>query len=271
MELTFTILGCGPSGGVPLIGCECATCTSGDPKNKRTRASILIEGGGTRVLVDTAPELRQQALREGFKTVDAILYTHAHADHLHGIDDARSFNYHREGAIPVIATHEVAAEVNHRFNYAFHAPVKGKGWLRPSLELQEIDDYSEFTVGNLHFFTYLQHHGKHHSTGYRIENAAYSTDVDNIPEQSAQLLESLDLWIVDCLQEEKAATHAHLEQTLGWIEQFKPKLAVLTHMAHQLEYEELKHRLPPGVVPAYDGMKIRLKNGHAEILATSPE
>lgn len=266
MELTFTILGCGPSGGVPMIGCDCATCRSPNPKNHRTRASILIEGAETRVLVDTAPELRLQALRAGFKTVDAILFTHAHADHLHGIDDARSFNYHREGPIPVIATGEVAVEVKHRFNYAFDAPLKGKGWVRPSLELQEINNYDCFTAGNLQFLNYLQHHGKQSSTGYRIENAAYSTDVDNMPEQSAQLLESLDLWIVDCLQEEKSATHAHLEQTLAWIHRFKPKLAVLTHMSHQLEYEALKARLPIGVAPAYDGMKIRVKDGQAEII-----
>lgn len=267
MDLTFTILGCGPSGGVPLIGCECATCKSKNPRNQRTRASILIEHQETRVLIDTAPELRLQALREGFKTVDAILYTHAHADHLHGIDDARSFNYHREGAIPVIATHEVAAELKQRFNYAFQGPLKAKGWVRPSLELEVINDYDSFSIGNFNFLTYLQHHGSHKSTGYRIENAAYSTDVDNIPEQSAQLLDSLDLWIVDCLQEDKAATHAHLEQTLGWIARFKPKLAVLTHMAHQLEYDDLKSRLPAGVVPAYDGMKIHLKDGQATILA----
>lgn len=251
---------------MPLIGCDCATCRSTNPKNYRTRASILIEGGDTRVLIDTAPVLRLQALRAGFKTVDAILFTHAHADHLHGIDDARSFNYHREGPIPVVATGEVATEVKHRFNYAFHAPQKGKGWVRPSLELQEISDYDHFTVGNPQFLNYLQHHGKQSSTGYRIENAAYSTDVDNIPEQSAQLLESLDLWIVDCLQEDISATHAHLEQTLEWIHRFKPRMAVLTHMSHQLEYAALKARLPNNVVPAYDGMKIRVSGGRADII-----
>jgi phosphoribosyl 1,2-cyclic phosphate phosphodiesterase len=259
--LTVTILGCGPSAGVPLIGCPCTVCGSADRRNRRSRASILVEKGDTRVLIDTAPDLREQALRAGFRTVDAILYTHAHADHCHGIDDARSFNYHRDGVIPVIGMRETLEEIRQRFGYAFHAPVKDQVWIRPSLELQEINEYDEFTVGNIDFLNYLQWHGKTRSLGYRTENIAYSTDVDKIPEQSAQLLEKLDVWIVDCLREEPSPTHAHLAQTLAWIERFTPRLAVLTHMAHEFDYATLAGQLPPGVIPAYDGMRIRVEAG----------
>lgn len=251
-----TILGCGPSGGVPLIGCDCAVCRSGDAKNIRTRASILIEKAQTRVLVDTGPDLRAQALREGIATIDAILYTHAHADHCHGIDDARAFNFHRSAAVPVYGTRETLAELGERFAYAFHPPAEGKGWHRPSLELKEIDYYQSFSIGNIDFLNFIQCHGKVKSSGYRFGNIAYSTDVDKFPENSFQLIEKLDVWIVDCLQPEPSPTHAHLAKTLDWIAQFRPRLAVLTHMSHQLEYHSLRSQLPPYVIPAYDGMRI---------------
>ena len=257
-DMTITILGCGASGGVPLIGCRCATCQSTDPRNTRTRASVLVEGGGSRVLIDTAPDLRHQALRHQIRTVDAILYTHAHADHCHGLDDARAFNFHRQEAIPVYGAAEVLDELRQRFGYAFHAPAKDTAWFCPSLELQVIEDYYSFTAGNLDFLMYLQHHGWSNTHGYRVENIAYSPDVHNFPEQSLQLLDSLDVWVVDCLRYEPAPTHAHLAQTLEWIAQKKPKLAVLTHMAHELEYQALQAQLPEGVVVAYDGMRIHV-------------
>lgn len=257
-DITLTILGCGASGGVPLIGCQCTTCRSPDPRNQRTRSSVLIEGAGQTVLIDTSPDLWQQALRTKITTVDAILYTHAHADHCHGLDDARAFNYHRGGALPVFAPAEVASELAQRFHYAFHAPAQDKVWFRPSLELQQIDEYSNFSIGNLDFLTFLQNHGWQKSYGYRVENIAYSPDVNNYPEQSLQLLDKLDVWVVDCLRYEPAPTHAHLEQALGWIAQHKPRLAVLTHMAHDLEYHALSAQLPPGVIAAHDGMRIHV-------------
>lgn len=256
--LTVTMLGCGPSGGVPLMGCTCHTCSSTDPRNKRTRASILVEQGGTRILVDTAPDLRAQALREGFHTVDAILFTHAHADHTHGIDDTRSFTYHKKGALRCYGTQATMDEIAERFSYAFHAPVEGQRWYRPSLEVQVIEDYERFTIGNMEIQSFFQHHGKVNCSGYRIGNFAYSTDVNNLPAQSLQLLEKLDVWVVDCLQPDPAPTHANLDQTLAWIDQLKPKRAILTHMGHHLEYHALKAQLPPGVEPAYDGMKITI-------------
>lgn len=259
MELTVTILGCGASGGVPLIGCQCAVCTSDNPKNTRTRSSILLESNGSRVLVDTGADLRQQALREGIRTVDGILYTHDHADHTHGLDDARSFNFHRKGSVPIYGTAETLEGITRRFAYAFGAPAKpGEVWFKPSLEPQVISEYDDFTVGNINILSFLQYHGSGKSLGYRIGNFAYSTDVHNFPENSLQLLEKLDVWVVDCLRYSEAPTHAHLEKTLGWIAQLKPKLSILTHMAHELDYDALLSELPQGVVPAYDGMRIHM-------------
>lgn len=258
MTLTVTILGCGASGGVPLIGCACPVCTSSDPKDTRTRSSILVEQGGTTLLIDSSPDLRAQALREGIRTVDAILYTHDHADHTHGIDDARSFNFHRKGSLPIYGTAETMASITQRFGYAFGAPAGPDGvWFKPSLGVKEINDYDEFTVGSIDILSFLQHHGKGNSTGYRIGNFAYSPDVHNFPEESLQVLEKLDVWLVDCLRYREAPTHAHLEKTLAWIDRLKPRLSILTHMAHEMRYETLKADLPANVIAAYDGMRIR--------------
>lgn len=255
MPTTITILGCGASGGVPLIGCQCAVCTSDDPRNRRTRSSILVEAEGKRVLIDTSPDLRQQALRHGIATVDAILYTHDHADHTHGIDDARSFNFHLKGSLPVYGTAETLEGITRRFDYAFGAPAGPDGvWFKPSLEPQVIGEYDSFSIGSMQIQSFLQCHGKGKSLGYRIGNFAYSTDVHNFPDESLQALEKLDVWVVDCLRYAEAPTHAHLEKTLGWIERLKPRLSILTHMAHELDYLTLCRTLPDGVVPAYDGM-----------------
>lgn len=256
MATAVTILGCGSSGGVPLIGCACAVCTSADPRNQRTRASILVEQGGTQLLIDTSPDLRQQALRQQLKSVDAVLYTHAHADHLHGLDDARSFNYHRGSALPIYGTAETLSEVKIRFDYAFGQGVVNGVWFKPSLEPQEIGEYDKFTVGNIDILSFLQYHGSGKSLGYRIGNIAYSTDVHKFPDESLQLLEKLDLWVVDCLRITPAPSHAHLALTLEWIDRFKPKMAVLTHMAHELDYAQLKAQLPAHIIPAYDGLTI---------------
>ena len=255
--MKLTILGCGASGGVPLVGCSCVVCSSTNPKNKRTRTSALIEADGVRFLIDTSPDLRFQTLREGFTTVDAVLYTHNHSDHTNGIDDLRSFNYNSGQPLPVYGTKDMLDRLQMQFGFAFQPPHAGS-WRTPSLVSTPIAEYAEFSVRDVKVQSFLQHHGNGKTLGYRIGNIAYSTDVNNLPEQSLQLLESLDIWVVDCLREEPTRTHAHLELTLGWIERLKPKRAVLTHMAHELEYETLRRMLPPHVEPAYDGLRIEL-------------
>lgn len=252
--MRVTILGCGASGGVPVVGCQCAVCRSDNPKNKRTRTSALIEVGDARLLIDSSPDLRQQALRERLTRVDGVLYTHNHADHTNGVDDLRAFNYHRNAALDIYGTQAFLAHFTNQFRYAFQPPATP--WYRPALVANEIQEYDDFSVNNLRVRSFLQLHGKSKTLGYRIGNMAYSTDVDNLPDESLQLLESLDLWVVDCLRYNPSPTHANLAMTLGWIEQFKPKRAVLIHMNHDMDYDTLRAQLPPHVEPAYDGLVI---------------
>jgi phosphoribosyl 1,2-cyclic phosphate phosphodiesterase len=257
---SVTILGCGASAGVPMIGCDCAVCTSENPKNKRLRASIAIEKGDSRLLVDASPDLRQQTLSAGFKSIDGIWITHAHADHCHGIDDIRSFNYIAQKALPVYSDAATLDELQRRFDYVFRPPPE-QAWYRAALtpHVVAIDPMQPVQVTHdITIVPFQQIHGKTQSIGIRIDNFAYSTDVNNLPEESLQTLENLDVWLVDCLSVDPSPTHAHLEMTLGWIERVKPKRAILTHMGHSLEYEALKSKLPPGVEPGFDGMKITL-------------
>lgn len=254
--MNITILGCGPSGGVPLIGCECAICTSEDPRNKRSRTSILIETEGKRLLVDTSPDLRQQALTSGFKTIDAVLYTHAHADHTHGIDELRSFNYHMDRPIPVYGDKPTLDELRQRFDYVFLEPPIGRDWFRACLIPHTIEPYKPFKVEGIEVIPFTQDHGFVHSLGFRLGDMAYSTDVKSLPEASFDVLKDVKLWIVDCLAKDEKPTHAHLDLTLEWIDRVRPERAILTHMGHELGYEELKARLPIGIEPGYDGMTI---------------
>lgn len=254
--MRITILGCGASGGVPLVGCVCSVCTGNNPKNVRTRSSVLVEHEGSTLLVDASPDLRQQALRHGFSTLDGVLFTHAHADHMHGIDDLKAFNFHKGGPIDCYGDAATLHDVRERFSYALANPQATHYGYRPSLNLHEIDYYQSLKVGKIEAQTFLQLHGKMPTMGLRFGNIAYSTDVNNLPEQSLQVLESLDVWIVDCLQIAPAPTHAHLAMTLEWIAQLKPKKAILTHMSHALDYETLIADLPSNVEPAFDGLVI---------------
>ncbi len=253
--MRVTMLGSGHSGGVPLIGCDCAVCTSGDPKNIRKRVSVLVEAGGLNILIDTSPDLHRQAIDNGIKRVDAVLYTHDHADHTHGIDELRSFNYLSGKEIPVFADKKTLEVLQQRFTYVF----KGKPeyvWFRPSLTPQAIPEGEvvEFDVSGVVVKAFKQGHGKLESLGFRIGDFAYSTDVDLIPEKSFEALAGVKLWFVDCLRYTKSHTHSNLEQTLQWIERVKPERAVLTHMAHEFDYHTLKAELPAGVEPGYDGL-----------------
>lgn len=250
--MKVTILGCGASAGVPLIGCQCAVCLSPNPKNKRTRASILIESEGVRLLVDASPDLRQQALRENLHEISGVLITHLHADHCHGIDDLRSFNYAINRPLPLFADEQTLAGLQKSFAYAFRPP-SPYGWFAPSFEPQTIHAEEPFFLENMRIVPFLQQHGGVHSMGLRIGNFAYSTDVKAFPESSETYLQNLDCWIVDCLSYAEKPTHAHLDLTLEWIAKYRPKRAVLTHMGHEFDFDDLHSKLPENVVPAYDG------------------
>jgi phosphoribosyl 1,2-cyclic phosphate phosphodiesterase len=259
--ITATLLGCGASSGVPLLGCNCATCTSTNPKNIRSRVSLLLDieqqGKTTRLLIDTSPDLRQQSLRHNILTVDGILFTHDHADHTHGIDDVRPFNYHRSGIVPAWADKTTIATLRERFGYVFRPPKPEFGWYAPALDMHEIPDpLAPFNAAGVSVTPFWQGHGRVNSLGFRIGSLAYSTDVKTLNERAFAALEGIDTWIVDCLKQGESWSHSHLEQTLRWIERVKPRRAILTHMSHELEYDTLKSMLPAHVEPGYDGLVI---------------
>ncbi len=252
--MRVTILGCGTSSGVPMIGCSCEVCRSSDPKNKRRRCAITVQHHDTTVLVDTPPELRLQCIDAGVDRLDALLYTHAHADHVNGLDDVRSFNNSMDRPITTFADASVLERIRARFDYAFQPPDTTRGWFRPCLDPVAMN--GPFLVGGLLVQPFEQMHGRNPSWGFRIGDFAYSTDTNRLSDAAFAALEGVDVWIVDCLRDKPHPSHAHLELTLSWIERLKPKRAILTHMSHELDFSDLAGRLPPSVEPAYDGMVI---------------
>lgn len=253
------ILGCSGSSGVPEIGCECGVCTSTHPKNKRSRVSVFVEINGVNLLMDTSPDLRTQSIENKINGLNAVLYTHDHADHTGGLDDLRGFNKLSDASIPVYGNEATLHAIQRRFPYAF-GPNQDKLWYKPSLEPHPLIDapIHEFIVAGVPITAFQQIHGKTKTLGYRIENFAYSTDCNDLPETAFEALEGVDVWVVDCLRYTPSHSHSHVELTLRWAERVKPKLTILTHMAHELDYETLAQELPPGVVPGYDGMVIDL-------------
>lgn len=253
------ILGCGGSSGVPLIGCKCDVCTSDHPKNKRSRVSVYLEmADGTKILFDTSPDLRLQALANNIDYVDAIFLTHYHADHLHGLDDVRSFNYNRNSPIDLYCDHVTMEEVKRRFDYAFTPTDTSRGWYKMWLIDHEIKVNDVVQVNGHGVQSFPQIHGKIHSLGFKVGNFVYSTDFNDLPTESFAYLNNLDLWIIDCLGYTSVPTHLNLEKALYWIDYFKPKHAILTHMGHEIEYQSLKSTLPSHIEPGYDGLVINL-------------
>jgi phosphoribosyl 1,2-cyclic phosphate phosphodiesterase len=254
--MRVTVLGCGTSSGVPMIGCACAVCRSTDPRNHRRRCSILVESRGQTILVDTGPDLRMQLLDAGVAAIDALLYSHAHADHVHGIDDLRSLNNAMERAIDAYAHAAVFARIRSRFEYAFHDSHNTYGFWRPALRPHEIE--GPFRIGEVVVQPIRQGHGRGESWGFRFDRFAYSTDCDHLDEAAFAALAGVEVWIVDALREEPHPSHAHLERTLGWIERVAPRQAFLTHMNHEVDYATWAARLPKGVLPAHDGLVLEL-------------
>ncbi len=261
MSYRFTILGCGSSGGNPRVGNDWGKCDPSNPKNRRRRAAALVErrtpAGVSTVLIDTGPDVREQLLSVRVKALDGVLYTHDHADHTHGIDDLRAISYMMKRRIPVWFDKPTKASLLGRFGYCFDGKANGypailKGNVIQAPQPIEIDGPG----GTIKVLPIRQTHGEIDSIAFRFCNVAYSPDVSGIPDESIPLLENLDVWIVDALRHMPHPSHFSLKDALGWIERLKPKRAILTHLLGDLDYDELRRELPPGVEPAYDGMTI---------------
>jgi phosphoribosyl 1,2-cyclic phosphate phosphodiesterase len=241
---------------VPAIGPDWGACDPSDPRNRRRRASLLIECRGKTVLIDTSPDMREQLLDANVGRLDAVIMTHAHADHLHGLDDLRSVNRLMQQAIPLYADATTLAQIEQRFGYAL-APVGPAGfYFKPTVVPHEIN--GPFEAAGLAVVPFSQDHGYSRTLGFRIGALGYSTDVVELDGAAFDALAGIELWIVDCLKYEPHSTHSHLAKTLSWIARVKPKRAVLTHMDRQLDYRELAAKLPPGVEPGQDGLVFEL-------------
>ena len=254
--MRVTVLGCGPSTGVPVIGGNWGRCDPGDRRNRRRRVSVLVEVGAVVILIDTSPDLREQLLDADVARLDAVLLTHAHADHLHGIDDLRSVNRLMQSGIPLYADAQTLAEVGRRFDYVLK-PIEEPGrYYKPVLVPHEI--VGPFELHGIPILPFVQDHGFSTTLGIRIGEMAYSTDVVELDDKAFAAIAGIELWIVDCLRREPHPTHSHLAKTLSWIARVQPRRAVLTHMDQNLDYRELSAELPRGVEPGQDGLVIEL-------------
>ena len=260
-DMVFTILGCGSSGGVPRLGGHWGECDPDNPKNTRRRCSLLVErhdaSGTTRVLVDASPDLRAQLLDAGVGKLDAVVFTHAHADHVHGIDDLRMIVFNLRARLSVWADAPTREALLSRFGYAFVQPDASP--YPPILNLHAID--GDVTIegagGPITLTPFKVAHGPAHALGFRINNVAYLPDVSDISDETALALQGLDCWILDALRRTPHPSHFHLERSLNWIDRIAPRRAILTNMHIDLDYATLEAETPAHITPAYDGMKIR--------------
>lgn len=260
-ELEITVLGCGSSGGVPRIDGDWGACDPAEPRNRRTRCSLLVrrrgsDGAETCVVVDTSPDFRAHCLSAEAKRIDGVILTHDHADQCHGIDDLRAFAMRSRKRVPVWMDATAARTMTNRFGYIF----EGQGGYPAIADLHQVAAGERWSVdgsgGAIPVTTFDQVHGDIPSLGVRFGDVAYSPDVSALPDSAFDALRDLDVWIVDALRWTPHPTHSHVEQTLGWIERVKPRRAVLTNLHIDLDWTELTARLPDGVSAAYDGLRL---------------
>lgn len=255
MKATLTVLGSGTSMGVPTIGCNCRVCTSVDPHDQRTRPSILLEYNRHVVLIDTTPDFRQQAIREKITRIDAILYTHAHADHILGLDDLRPLSFKREGKIPLYAHENTASSLENIFRYIFQSDYKFGGIAR--VEMHRIQSTLELSGAKFEPIRII--HGEAEIYGYRFGSAAYLTDFSEIPAESKEQLRGLDILFLDALRHRPHPTHSTVANSLSLVDELKPKRAFFTHISHDLPHDETNKTLPEHVRLAHDGLKLEFE------------
>lgn len=256
--MNILFLGTGTSTGVPQIGCSCAVCTSADPRNKRLRSSVYVEAAGTRLLLDSSPDLRQQALRENITDVDAVLYTHAHVDHIGGFDDLRAFCWRRTGGLPMYASPEAMQTLRIMYGWAFDPEKPRTGYVRP----EPHEAAEPFRVGSVLATPLPVNHAGVATYAYMLESGGrrmvYMPDVKSIPETSLELMKGADLLVIDGLRYHLHPTHMCLDESLAAIRAVQPGQALLTHLSHDMDYQILSGKLPENVKPAYDGLRLSL-------------
>lgn len=246
---SLLILGSGTSTGVPMIGCHCPVCRSDDPRNQRSRCSALIRCAGQHILIDTAPDLRFQALREGLQEIDAVLYTHTHADHVHGIDDLRAFNLRNQPSIPLYGSPECLRTLRQNFRYIFIP--RADGGFRPRLRLEPIT--GPFTIGAVPIIPLPIEHGFDQVLGYRIGNIAYLTDCNRIPAATVAALSGIETLVIDGLRFSPHPTHFTIPEAIAFAQSLAIKRTILTHLTHDVDARQHGAALPRGVEFAYDG------------------
>jgi phosphoribosyl 1,2-cyclic phosphate phosphodiesterase len=252
MQAVLTILGSGTSMGVPTLGCDCRVCTSTDPRDRRTRPSVSITWGEHCILIDTGPDFREQALREKIRDIDAILYTHSHADHILGLDDLRPLSFRNKEKIPLFADELTASTIEKIFDYTFAADAKYPN--RARVEMKRIN--GDVEVAGVVFQPIPLLHGEMKVNGFRFGNAAYLTDMNYIPDASMQMLKNLDVVIIDALRHTPHPSHATLSESMEWATRLAPKVTYFTHMSHEILHAETESNLADNMRLAYDGLRI---------------